>query len=289
MRRSLATLATAFAVAALAAAVASADQSFEDPAGDNQGIAPDITAVDVSNTPDRNITFRITIANYAALPPPPGARAHLTLFFDLDKNEGTGEFGMEAQAVFVNLLVNNGAVNFWRWDGSAMVDVPETNMSSSLSAGVLTFTINRSELLEITGFVFAIQALTFVDGVGPHFDHAPEGEPWIYDLVFPPPPPPTLSATKPIGTPARPVAGRRFTVSSLITRSDTGEAVTSGPVTCVARTGNTRLRTQGRFRSGRAQFVMVVPRAARAKTLRGTMTIRAAGASVTRAFSFPVS
>ena len=146
MKRSLAALAAALAVAALSAAAASADASFDDPAGDNQGAAPDITTVAVSNTPDGNVTFQITIANYQVLPPPPGARVHLSLFLDLDKNESTGQFGKEAEAIFVNILVNNGAVDFRRWDGSEMVDVPETNMSSSLSAGVLTFTINRSEL-----------------------------------------------------------------------------------------------------------------------------------------------
>ena len=218
MKRWLASLAVALALAALCAAVASADELFEDPAGDNQGVAPDVTTVEVSNTADGTVTFRITIANYQTLPQPPSARAHLALYLDLDKNESTGEFGREAEAIFVNLLVNNGAVNFLRWDGSQMVDVPETNMSSSLSAGVLTFTISRRELLDATGFTFLIQALTFVDGVGPRFDYA--GDPWTYDLVFPPPPPPTLSATKPVGTPARPVAGRRFTVRSVVTRSD---------------------------------------------------------------------
>jgi len=289
MKQSLAALVAALAVAALSAAAASADELFEDPAGDNQGAAPDITTVAVSNTPDGNITFQITIANYEALPPLPSARAHVSLFLDLDKNESTGEFGNEAVAVFVNILVNKGAVNFWRWDGSAMVDVPETNMSSSLSGGVLTFTINWSELLNVTGFAFWVQALTFVDGVSPRFDYAPDGAPpWTYDLVFPPPPPPTLSATKPVGTPTRPVAGRKFTVRSLVTRSDTGEAVTAGSVRCRARVGTARLRAEGRFRAGRAQCVMAVPPKARGKTLRGSMTVRAAGASVSKPYSFRI-
>ena len=286
MKRSLATLAVALAAAALVSGVASADELFEDPAGDNQGPAPDVTTVEVSNTPDGTITFRITIANFQTLPPPPSARAHLSLFLDLDKDESTGESGREAEAIFVNLLANNGAVNFVRWDGSQMVDVPETNMSSSLSAGVLTFTVNRSELLDATGFTFLIQALTFVDGVGPRFDYA--GDPWTYDLVFPPPPPPKLTATKPVGTPARPVAGRRFTVRSVVTRSDSPEAITAGSVRCTTRIGRSTLRAEGRFKAGRAQCAMAIPRGARGKTLRGSMTMRAASASVTRRFSFRI-
>ena len=47
-----------------------------------------------------------------------------------------------------------------------MVDVPETNMSSSLSAGVLTFTVNRSEPSSVAGFAFRVEAFTIVDGAG---------------------------------------------------------------------------------------------------------------------------
>jgi hypothetical protein len=288
LKRSLAALAIPLAVAALSAAAASADSSFEDPAGDTLGAAPDLTTVAVSNSPGGDITFQTTVANYQALPPPPSARVHLALFLDLDENESTGELGNEAEAVFVNILVNNGAVDFRRWDGSQMVDVPETNMSSSLSAGVLTFTVNRTELLNVTGFAFRVQALTFVDGGGPRFDLAPDEGYWNYDLVFPPPPPPTLSASKPVGTPTRPVAGRRFTVRSTVTRSDTGEAVTAGSVKCNVRVGAARLRADGRFRAGRAQCVMAVPLRARGKTLRGSMTVRAAGASVTKPYSFRI-
>lgn len=289
LKRSRAALTIALALSALAAAAASADASFEDPAGDILGAAPDVTTVAVSNTPDGNITFQITIANYQALPPPPSARVHLALFFDLDRNQSTGELGNEAEAVFVNILVNNGAVDFRRWDGSQMVDVPETKMSSSLSAGVLAFTVNRSELSNVTGFAFRVEALTFVDGVGPRFDFAPDEGYWTYDLVVPPPPPPPLSASKPVGTPTRPVAGRRFTVRSVVTRSDTGEAVTAGSVMCTARVGTVRLPAEGRFRVGRAQCVMAVPRKAKGKALRGSMAVRAVGASVTTRYSFRVS
>ena len=289
LKRSLAALAVVLGLAALSATAASADASFEDPPGDAPRAAPDVTTVAVSNTPDGNVTFQITIANYQALPPPPGSRVHLSLAFDLDKNPSTGDVvGDEAQAVFLNLLVNNGAVDFRRWNGSEMVDVPETNMSSSLSAGVLTFTVNRSELVGAAGFAFRVEALTFVDGVGPALDFAPDDGYWTYDLVFPPPPPPTLSATKPVGTPTRPVAGRKFTVRSVVTRSDTGETVTAGSVRCAARIGTARLRAEGRFRTGRAQCVMTVPLKARGKTLRGSIAVRAAGASVTTAYSFRI-
>ena len=87
----------------------------------------------------------------------------------------------------------------------------------------------------------------------------------------------------------RPIAGRTFTVRSLITRSDTDEPVASGSVRCSARIGKVRLRAVGRFRVGRAQCGMVIPRMTSRKTLRGSITVRAEGASVTSPYSFRIS
>lgn len=282
-------LATAVVVLACGAGAARGDETFEDPSRDTLGTASDVTTVAVSNTPDGTVTFQITIANFAALPLPPGSRSHLSLHFDLDRNPDTGESGDEAQAFFVNLHVNNGAVDFKRWDGSAIVDAPETNMSSSLAGGVLTFTIQRSELLDVTGFDFRVFAVTVVDGVGPGFDFAPDGGYSSYDLVFPPPPPPTLSATRVVATPPRPVAGRRFTVRSVVTRSDTGATVTAGSVRCRASIGTASLRAQGRFRGGRAECAMTIPARSKGKLLRGSLVVGAAGATVTTAYRFRVT
>ena len=282
-------VAATLVLAACCAGAARADETFEDPSGDTLGTASDVTTVAVSNTSDGTITFQITIANYAALPQPPGARSHLSLHFDLDRNPDTGEAGDEAQAFFVNLHVNNGAVDFKRWDGSAMVDAPETDMSSSLAGGVLTFTIQRSELLDATGFDFRVFAVTVVDGVGPGFDFAPDGGYSRYDLVFPPPPPPTLSTTRAVATPPRPVAGRRFTVRFVVTRSDTGATVATGSARCPARIGMASLRAQGRFRGGRAECTMAIPARAKGKLLRGSIVVRAAGATVTTAYRFRVA
>ena len=270
--------------ALLAVTPAAADESFEDPLFDAPGGAPDITTVALSNTADGNVTFRITIDNFETLPRPPSSRVHLSIQFDLDRNPSTGDpvAGQEASAVFRNILVNNGSVDFFRWNGSELADVPEANMGSSLAEGVLTFTVHRSELFGVDGFDFRIDGLTFTDGVGPAFDVAGT---WSYDLVFPPP---TLSTTKPAGAPPRPVAGRTFTVRSVVSRSDTDAVVTSGTVRCTARIGSARLRASGRFQAGRAQCVMAVPRQAKRKMLRGTMTIRAAGASVKVAFTFRI-
>lgn len=291
MKRLLTSLVAVLAVAAFAAAGASADESFEDPVFDAPSGVPDITTVAVANTTEGVVTFQITIDNFEALPQPPGSRAHLSVAFDLDKNPATGDVGgEEAVAVFANILANNGAVDLWRWDGSQMVDAPETNTSSSLSGGVLTLTTSRSELLDVTSLAFRIEALTVVDGAGsPRFDFAPDDGWWTYDLVPAlAPPRPTLSATKPVGTPRRPVAGRTFTVRSVVTRSDTGGAVTAGLVRCTARVATARLRVQGRFRAGRAQCVVAVPPKAKGKTLRGSITVSAAGASVSKPYSFRV-
>jgi hypothetical protein len=117
-------------------------------------------------------------------------------------------------------------------------------------------------------------------------DDAPNTELWSYELVGLPAP--RLSTQRLLVRPAQPIAGRSFTVQALVRRSDSGETVTSGSVSCTARVGTTRLRTRGGFGGGRAQCVVSVPRNAKGKTLRGTLTVRAAGASLSRPFSYRI-
>jgi hypothetical protein len=118
-------------------------------------------------------------------------------------------------------------------------------------------------------------------------DDAPNAELWSYELVGLPAP--RLSTDRRLlGRPAQPVAGRMFTVQALVRRSDTGEAVTSGSVSCTARVGTTRIRARGGFGGGRAQCVVSLPRTAKGKMLRGTLVVRAVGTSLSRPFGYRI-
>ena len=266
-----------------------AEASFGDETGDHGKtetlIAPDIGGVQISNTPDGMITFRVAIANYVELPP----RSRVVTLFDLDRNVDTAELGFERSVSHLVDEAGTTRVVLEQWDEPSFgyVQIPATTVTSSFSGGVYTMSIARSELVNTAGFNFALFTILFGtnqrDRVG---DIAPNENRWSYDLAGLPAP--TLSAARVFAIPARPVAGRTFTVTALVRRSDTGGPLATAAVTCTARVGQARVRAVGRFSGGRAGCVVTVPRTAKGKTLRGTLTVRGAGARLTRAFSYRV-
>jgi hypothetical protein len=280
VRARLVTLAVILALAGLSAsATALADESFLDASGDMTmpGLGPDITTVQVTTAPDGLITFRVAIANYETLP----LKSFVAIFFDLDRNPDTGGQGDEARVGWVPDL----GLTFEKWNGTEFVAAPADALTAGFASGVFTLTIPRAELSGLTSFAFYAGALV-IDGANVGIDLAPGNEMrWHYDVVASRV---ALSATRPVGKPARPVAGRQFSVSAVVTRSDTGAAVRAGSITCAARVGKARLRAVGRFMAGRAHCVMTVPRAAKGRTLTGTLTIRSADATITRRYSFRV-
>ncbi len=268
---------------------AGAEASFGDETGDHGKtetlIAPDIGGVQVSNTSDGMITFRVAIANYAELPP----RSRIVTLFDLDRNADTAELGFERAVSHLVDATGPTRIVFEQWDEPSFgyVQIPASTITSNFSGGVYTMSISRSELGNTAGFNFALFTILFGtnqrDRVG---DIAPNENRWSYDLVGLPAP--TLSTARVVAMPARPVAGRTFTVAAVVRRSDTGGALTAAVVACTARIGKTRVRAVGRFSDGRARCIVSVPRSAKGKTLRGTITVRAAGARLNRAFSYRI-
>ena len=273
----------------LAGTQAAADAAFGDQTGDHGMtetlIAPDIGGVQVSNTPSGVITFRVAIENYAELPP----RSRIVTLFDLDRDVETSELGFERAVSHLVDATGPTRVVFEQWDEPSFgyVQIPASTITSTFSGGVFTMSIARSELGNTAGFNFALFTILFGsnqrDRVG---DIAPNADRWSYDLVGLPAP--TLSTARVVAVPARPVAGRTFTVAAVVRRSDTGGALAAAAVTCTARIGQVRVRAVGRFSDGRARCVVSVPRTAKGKSLRGTITVRAAGARLSRAFSYRV-
>jgi hypothetical protein len=269
---------------------AGADVAFEDAAGDQRNmddlVAPDITSVGISNTPNGVITFQVTIANHTTLPP----RSRIAVLFDIDRQQSTGFIGFEY--AFSHEIDDAGQANlkFERWDEPNLeFDVlPNTGIVSEFSNGVYTFRIPRGRLQNTILFDFGMYAAA-LNLAAPNksaVDDAPNTELWNYELAGLPAP--RLSTRRLLASPTRPVAGRPFTVQAVVRRSDSGETVTSGSVSCTARVGTTRLRARGGFDGDRAQCVVPVPRTAKGKTLRGTLTVRAVGASVSRPFTYRI-
>lgn len=81
-------------------------------------------------------------------------------------------------------------------------------------------------------------------------------------------------------------AGERFGAVGKITRDDTGERVRSGKIRCRANIGNTALRPeQATFRNTVAKCIWHLPAGAAGKTVRGSLTVTALGATETREFA----
>lgn len=287
MVRRLVTLAAIVALVTLPAAHGAA--SFSDPTGDQldkeELVGPDITTVEVDNTQAGVVTFRVAIANYATPPP----KSTISVLFNLDKDPTTGESGFENAASHRVDATGQSRVVFERFDESefGFVEVPTSSVAATFSGGVLTLTIARSELGNAATFEFGllavVQGATERDVAG---DVSPNEDLWVYELVGLPAP--SLAAPRLVVSPRRPVAGRPFTVSAAVTRTDTDASITTGSVACSARVAKARAQARGSFRGGRARCMITVPRTAKGKALTGSMTVRAASATVTKRFSFRV-
>jgi hypothetical protein len=93
---------------------------------------------------------------------------------------------------------------------------------------------------------------------------------------------------QPATAPAQPLAGKRFTLSFKVKRSDTGRPLTSGKMTGAASIAGKRIRHTTSFRGGTARLSFVVPANAAGKALKVKLTITTGGRSATKVASFRV-
>jgi CotH protein/lamin tail-like protein/uncharacterized protein DUF11 len=92
----------------------------------------------------------------------------------------------------------------------------------------------------------------------------------------------------PVGSPAKPVAGRRFTFVLPVTRSDTRAPLSTGKMDCdPSVSGRTLVHTDS-FKAGKARLSFVVPRSARGKLLKVRIAITAAGRTARHTYTYPV-
>lgn len=251
-----------------------------DPAGDHDA-APDITAVRVSDAPGGWITFDVTTPNYAQLP----EESAVVISVDADSNPRTGDDGAEIQ-----LALAAGQIAMERWDGRQWLpdDLP-TRARFRNSANRVSIDLHVSELRNTARFRFslltadvntAIQGVVAVDVAPDDFSY------WSYTLANRPRL--TLAGKALVATPPSPRAGRRFTVALGVVRSDTGRPLASGSIECRVRVAGKRVAARGSVGGGAARCTVLVPRSAKGKPLRGTMTVRSGAARLTRAFVYVV-
>jgi hypothetical protein len=173
----VATLAAAVVLVCAASSAASRTaQSYSDPQGDQQGNAPDVTTITVSNDAAGNITWRINVANQPTL----ATNSGMVLWIDTDRNPNTGApDSLGSDYVFLDA---SDGYSFWRWTGSEFIDTPFRTVRVSYNAGS-TIRINRQELGNTSGFNFWVRGLQETSPETFDFDDAPNDGTFAYALT----------------------------------------------------------------------------------------------------------
>jgi len=87
---------------------------------------------------------------------------------------------------------------------------------------------------------------------------------------------------KPVALPPRPLAGRRFTFTLPVRRSDTGALLRTGRMVCDPSVAGRVIRHAESFRAGKARLSFVVPKTAKGKLLKVKVTIKNGTQSATK-------
>lgn len=258
-------------------------QTFTDASNDG-GTAPDIRTVVVSNDASGTYTFRI---NVASLTLPSNVLFFVAL--DTDENSATGQSG--ADYLFA-CDESNDTFGLFRWNGSSFVATGSSSVQVQDDSTGLTATMNRSDLGGSSALRFFVLSIQGSSPSAGHVDAAPDAGVWDYDQTTP------AAVTLKIAAFAAPKtvkAGKRLVVAMAVQRSDTNEFVSGegATVSCRASVRGKRLAVAN---SGFANVgstpaagcVFRVPRTARGKTIKGTITVTLNGAKVSHAFMVKV-
>jgi hypothetical protein len=282
-------VATDYAPAGGGTWIAPGDATFEDPSFDEDA-APDVTKVEVSDVANGFVVFRIATPNYPTLSPDKLYGVDIDLAGRPDS----------ADEVFVTYLTTDGSLEIDREvNGNAMPADPPYRANAKYAAGVLELSIHRSELDSAGSFRFSVLTADLVGRGEPEgtqregdieaLDIAPNGllsgKLFAYKLAHAPPV--HLALAAPSGMPIRPLGGKPFAVGVVVRRSDTYGVVRAGSVRCSIVAGGKHVRAKGSFSRGRAQCSFVVPAGRKAIRIQGTISVRAAGASIRSKFVYP--
>jgi len=132
-------------------------RTFNDPADDQDGLAPDITSVAVSSGSSGTIVFEVKIRNYNTIKP----RISFVVLVDADKNSRTGvPLGADYILGAGYQEPDKYAETVGRWNGANFDYSRPSSYSASFvpsgPGGAMRLEINRKDLGETTGFNFTI-------------------------------------------------------------------------------------------------------------------------------------
>ena len=256
--------------------------AFPDAANDHDA-APDVAAIRVSDAKNGWITFAITTPNYATLP----SESALILTIDTDADQRTGDAGAEAR-----ITAFGGEISLERWSSRAReweADELPTRARYRNAGNVVTIDVHRSELANMRRFGFALLSVD-VDSAALEVlavDVSPDnGSYWRYALTNVPAL--RLVPTRLFATPSRPTAAKPFTVNLAVRRSDTNRPVTTGSVACRVVVAGKKVAARGTISGGAGHCSFTVPADARGARVRGTITVRSGGKTISADFAYVV-
>ena len=110
----------------------------------------------------------------------------------------------------------------------------------------------------------------------------------------PQPPLPTPTRMRPVlgkvvVLPLRPFAGRKFVLSVVTKRSDTGAPLTGARLAWITTAAGKRLIGSQSYKAGTARLSLLVPKTSIGKPLKLKLTITASGQTVTRTFTYLIA
>lgn len=262
---------------------------------DAQG--PDITTVVLSNDDKGLLTWVINVPNRPTLT----GDMLFIIFVDADANAATGDpqsLGADYALELDGPLTGSAGVGLFRWNGTDFTSagVAQTTLVFSYANGAATITLNASELGATKRFAFGVFAVSGVV-LGPsgepdfnniRLDLAPDAGHGFYTYEVKVTPPSLV--VKSIGRkPLAPRAGKPFSVFVTFARSDGAAPTTAPTATCRATLGGQALRASASVvTGGRATCTWSIPRKAKGKTIRGTITVQADGLKASRPFTAKV-
>jgi hypothetical protein len=261
-------------------------QTFNDSIGEDAS-APDITSIVVSNDDAGLITFQINVSNRPAFTPD----MYFLVFIDADNNPSTGDTNSVGAEYAIDL--EPGAVGLFQWNGTTYAPASsQTSLTYAYASTGPTIHVSSAELgktkalrfgtLAASGF--AVDANGNPDTTNEHADLAPDPNhgfysyPVLMKLVL------TVTAFTTSPKPAK--AGKTFSVSLAATENDTKGPVGSGTVTCPATlAGKRAVAVRHVVANGIATCVWRIPKTAKGRIMRGSITLTLQGAHVTRPFA----
>jgi hypothetical protein len=266
------------------AGVASNAQTYPDTTGEDAA-APDVTSIAVANDDAGAMSFQINVSNRPAL------TADMLFLIYIDSIPGAGD-GQSLGADYVLQLIPAGVALF-KWNGSDYPFEP-SSASFAYTTGGPTIRVSATDLGKpktINFFVLAVSGITEDANGDPVFtdadaDFAPNFGTYAYEVKTTL----VLSVVNVTTSPRPARAGKAFSAALAVTRNDTSGLVLEGTVACRAKIGSVTVPVKARrLANGVAACSWTLPKNAKGKMIRGTVTLTVDGTKVTRPFSAKIT